>query len=366
MCRYSIPLDVPSQDISRFELEPVWMLTSGKVVPDSIHAKAQHIVHFEKNGTTYEQAEFQDLLKEMGNLLPFLKSVRIHAFSSIEGDSAINMRLQATRAEQVKSYFVGLGIPDSLISFRSAESWGLFYEQIKKTEYAYLRSWPKAEVKKLLKDPKFAEDLEFYLAEQRRAMVAVEIEGVYDDETPARYLAPAYYQLIEREDAEQAWIVQSKIIRAMAHDEAISPMSLLGKSVADSLPFYPIINNQMAVMLAESGDIIPWTLGKSRTLWDGTVYRWLKDSLIPLPMRYHLLRQQVQKLSDFANSRGFEGHRPTFEAEEIEEYLLQLDDSLAWDSLGIPAYANFLNRLTLNFHLAAVDGRSCALSPQIK
>ncbi len=355
LCRYSYPVDVPQRDIRDFELKPIWMLTSGEIIPDSIHAQAAHVVHFEKNVTTYEQEEFQNLLKEMGNLLPFLQKVHIHAYSSVEGDSAINMRLQQERAAQVKAYFTQLGIADSLISFESIESWDLFYEQIDSTEYGFLADLPQSEVKDLLKDPQFEEELSFYLAEQRRAMVEIEIAGRYDNQTPARYLAPAYYQLIEQKNVEQAWIVQSKIIRALGKVAEISAMGLLGKSFPDSLPFYPLINNQMAAMLTESGEIVPWTLGKSKLLWGETVHEWLTDSLVPLPMRYHLLRQEVKKLSDFANTDGFEAFRPNLTAEEIETAIVHLDDSLGWDRLGITDYRNFLSRLMINFHLAAVD-----------
>ncbi len=354
-CRYSYSIYIPHRDIDAFELEPIFMLTEGKILADSIRAKAKHQVRFEKNVSTYEQDEFQDLLKEMGNLLPFIKSVRIEAFSSVEGDSAINQRLQEERATQVKAYFVQLGIADSLISYETAESWAFFYEQIDSTEHEYLTDLAQSEVKVLLQNPRFEAEVDYYLSRQRRAIVSIEIEGVYDEKTPARYLGSALSQLSEHQNAEQSWIVQSKIIRAMMKGKEISPLSLLGKNLPDSLPFLPLFNNQMAIMLEAYGDIIPWTLGKSRLNWDSTLTHWLHDSLTPLPMRYHLLRQQVKKLSDFANSWGFEAHRPSLTAKEIEKEISLLYDSLQWREMGIPEYENLLNRLMLNYHLAAVD-----------
>lgn len=354
-CRYSSSISIPYLDIDAFALDPIFMLTEGEIIADSIRAQASHVVRFEKNVSTYEQDEFQDLLKEMGNLLPFIQHVNIEAFSSVEGDSAINQRLQQDRAEQVKAYFVELGIPDSVISYETAESWALFEEQIDSTEYEYLSDLGQNEVKTLLRNPRLEEELDYYLSLQRRAIVSITIEGIYDNKTAARYLGPALLQLSEHKDAEQAWIVQSKIIRAMRSGTDISPLSLLGKNVPDSLPFLPMINNQMAVMLYQYGDIITWTLGKSRMNWDTTVAHWLHDTLTPLPMRYHLLQQQVKKLSDFANTRGFEAHRPNLTAKEIETEIESLYDSVRWNALGIADYENFLNRLMLNYHLAAVN-----------
>jgi uncharacterized protein YkwD/outer membrane protein OmpA-like peptidoglycan-associated protein len=134
------------------------------------------IIPFEKNKYTYKQEDIQPLIDALDEPDYIIEGLYIYAYSSIEGDSITNAKLQIKRAESVAQVLQSnqsIKVKPVVIT---NDSWNLFVLENEDGPYAELVNMGKKKaIQKINSDKKLLQELEPILARERFAQVVMDV-----------------------------------------------------------------------------------------------------------------------------------------------------------------------------------------------
>jgi hypothetical protein len=189
-------------------------------------------IPFEKNKFEFKKEDIQPFIKAMNEPDFIIDGLYIYAYSSIEGDSAANAKLQRKRAESVTKILQEQQKAIIKPTVDCRDSWGLFMLENEDGKYANLVSMGKNKaIRTINGDQKLQDELEPILAKERFAQIVMDV--TYDVTTG---------------DKEQKFaIVQfNRAVKAGNVQQALKIMEFIGKrlvegkypeSILDSLRF---------------------------------------------------------------------------------------------------------------------------------
>jgi hypothetical protein len=181
-------------------------------------------IPFERGKFEYNIADIQPLLGSFSQTKFTVDSIRIDAFSSLEGSEEINKSLQKKRAESIVNAIRGDQTQDFKSSVSSMPNWDLFETQIEtKPELAELKSLSKDEIIEKLKDKAFTEKIEHLLSIQRIGNVKMDVHF----EIPLKHLADTL-------TAEFIKIYNKKQITYASYDSLVRIQSKIFQLYKDS------------------------------------------------------------------------------------------------------------------------------------
>ena len=130
------------------------------------------IMSFSKNSSQIEDNDVTSFLKELNNINYIIDSVEIKAYSSVEGDSVMNNKLQIKRAKEILNILQKGQIKVIKTKINTYNSWDHFRNSIKKyPEWKYMAD---LDFNKLTYSVnKNKESLEFILKDERKAVIKV-------------------------------------------------------------------------------------------------------------------------------------------------------------------------------------------------
>ncbi|MBL4593364.1 MAG: hypothetical protein JKX68_06055, partial [Flavobacteriales bacterium] len=168
------------------------------LVPDVDKKSIVSIVPFERGRSDYDYTD----VKPMIDTLTFdkfnVQKIGIKAFTSIEGSEAINKNLQLKRANSIVGAIEKEQKKEIPNTIASMPNWKLFHEQIKAhKELAALKGKSEDEIIEKLKSKDYVEEIEAFLAPQRRAEITMDIVTVINAENREAYLAHQFKTLIK-------------------------------------------------------------------------------------------------------------------------------------------------------------------------
>ena len=136
---------------------------------------------FEQNKVEYLQEKVDTILTFLADSSYQVAKAHVRGMASVEGDSAINMRLMEARAEVLLKTLQKAQEDSIALETETYENWDLFFYQLHRmgrdsAEYS------RQEWKDLLKQDSVAEALEPWLAEQRRADLILYLYRTLDSE----------------------------------------------------------------------------------------------------------------------------------------------------------------------------------------
>lgn len=166
------------------------------MIPEVDKKSIKFIVPYERGRSDYQYAD----VKPMIDTLTFdkfdVKSIDIKAFTSIEGTEEINKKLQLKRANSIVGAIEKEQKKDIPNTIASMPNWDLFHEQIKEhKELNALKGKSEDDIIAQLKDKKYVEQIEAFLAPQRRAEIVMDIVTVITKENQEAYLAHQFKTL---------------------------------------------------------------------------------------------------------------------------------------------------------------------------
>ena len=132
-----------------------------------INRKKNFRLFFDKASATYDQGEIDRIIKYLNDSNLVIKTAKVLAFASVEGDSAINMRLQRDRAMVLMRTLEKANNDTIEISLNTREDWSQFESQLARTPFK--DRYSKSEWKDLLENDSIEAKFEKYLKRQRRA-----------------------------------------------------------------------------------------------------------------------------------------------------------------------------------------------------
>jgi uncharacterized protein YkwD len=133
-------------------------------------------IPFEKNKFEFKPEDIAPFIKAMNEPDFIIDGLYIYAYSSIEGDSAANTRLQLKRAQSVVSVLQGMQNTQIKPTILTKDSWGLFLLENEDGKYADLVNLGKDKaIAKINNDKKLLEELEPILAGERFAQIIMDV-----------------------------------------------------------------------------------------------------------------------------------------------------------------------------------------------
>jgi len=188
-------------------------------------------IPFEKNKSEFKPEDIQPFIKAMNEPDFIIDGLYIYAYSSIEGDSVANAKLQRKRAESVTTVLQGMQQNKIKPTIETKDSWGLFMLENEDGKYANLVNMGKRKaINAINSDQKLMNELEPILAKERFAQIVMDV--TYDVSGPK-----------EQKFAEVSF---ARALKAGNYNQAYKILEFIGKrivegrypeSVLDSLKF---------------------------------------------------------------------------------------------------------------------------------
>jgi uncharacterized protein YkwD len=161
---------------------------------DTIHY--QFSIPFKQGKSDYNYDDIKPLLDTLKLENYFIVRLNINATASVEGDEDINNKLTKGRALSIRKVLDSTNVDTLVKDIRSEEDWDHFYKHIEKTKYAHFKKLSKEEIKKELRDPEVAKELEPILTEERKAQVKLWLMAKVNDSIRLKFAFARYGQLI--------------------------------------------------------------------------------------------------------------------------------------------------------------------------
>jgi outer membrane protein OmpA-like peptidoglycan-associated protein len=133
-------------------------------------------IPFAKNKFEFKNEDIQPLINALNEPDFIIEGLYIYAYSSIEGDSVANAKLQRKRAESVAKVLQGRQALKIQPNIETRDSWDLFLLENDDGPHASLTSMgKKGAIKKINEDKKLQAELEPVLSKERFAQVIMDI-----------------------------------------------------------------------------------------------------------------------------------------------------------------------------------------------
>ncbi|MBS1652740.1 MAG: hypothetical protein JSU07_12095 [Bacteroidetes bacterium] len=144
--------------------------------PRSESSLINFTIPFEKNKSEFKNEDVQPFIKALNEPDFIIDGLYIYAYSSIEGDSVSNAKLQRKRAESVANVLQSSQSAKVKPTIETKDSWGLFMLENEDGKYGSIVSLGKKKaIDKINSDKKLLTELEPILAKERFAQIILDI-----------------------------------------------------------------------------------------------------------------------------------------------------------------------------------------------
>lgn len=219
-CKYIWRRCAPEKNLQALPLYPKWVkLTNENIEADSFSGELYFNIPFGRGKTTLYEEEQIQLRKRLEIYRPFLKEVTIKTYSSVDGPTSINIRIQQERAEALKMEIEKTTGKLSAIEIESKENWDDFYKQIENSPFRRLKELPKEKVKEILKNRKMLDSMDYLLGKTRIAQVRVRLEATIDNNSSPYLILGAYKKAVLARDSLKSFRYQNKLVQAVLRKE---------------------------------------------------------------------------------------------------------------------------------------------------
>ncbi len=219
-CFYRWSNIVPGENLKTLPLYPKWIKLPNENIPaDSFKGELSFSIPFERGKTVLSEEQQIKLVNRLQIYKPFLKEVNIKTFSSVEGSTELNLKLQEQRAEAIKQTIQKVTGQLSNAQIESKENWEEFYEQIKNTPFSNLKNISKEAVKEFLKNKAILDSIDYLLSKTRIARVTVQLEAYVDNNSNPYLIVGAYKKAVEAGDSLRSFRYQNRLVQAVQRKE---------------------------------------------------------------------------------------------------------------------------------------------------
>ena len=364
VCKEIFPIGIPFSDLPLFRINPIWAFGKDEAVQPIQVAAVGHAqeaaskaissaenlkLQFDKSSISFFPEEWEKVHQFMLKHTNEIDSIQVLAYSSIEGSTANNLILQQERADTIRAALLQLGIDSSKVNTQAAENWALFYRQILGTEWGSFAQLGKKEVKQRLQEPAVEKALSPLLSQQREAQVIVHFQQTRNEAfspyetavttSEAKAILEALQTAINQEKIEEALQLQEELIRLfLAFKVKLADVSLLNIPINKRNKW--LLSNALALELFFKKNI------RTDEAYTAKVKAIQALAPLDLSLRFNYLGYAVRYL--------YEEGKPLENPEDLNTAILQL---YGQPKTAIPYQdiSSTLDRLMINFHLAAVD-----------
>ncbi|MCE3227485.1 MAG: hypothetical protein K0S32_2036 [Bacteroidetes bacterium] len=250
-CEYTYLIEVPEQNLEMLALYPKWIYTRDlQVQPDSFNGFLSFTIPFERGQVILSEKKKKQLSQKLEIYKPFITDVKLQTFSSIEGSTQTNLKLQEQRAANISDLIKNYTPAHVTINTQSVENWDEFFLLIENTPVAYLKNLPKEKIKERLKSKLLLDSLDYLLKNSRSAQLNVKLKAFVDNNSGPYLLLAAYKKSIETGDSLKAFTYQNKILEYITKYEFVRG-DLLPVEIPLTKKFLPHLTNYLAVAVKD-------------------------------------------------------------------------------------------------------------------
>jgi uncharacterized protein YkwD len=215
-CNYVWPIYVPGENLEVLQLYPKWLeLDNEKIPADTFNGQLSFSIPFERGKTELTAAQQQNLHRKLEIYKPFVKDVSIKTYSSVEGSTQINLKLQQQRAETLKNEIQKVTGKLSDVEIESKENWEEFYKQIEWGAFSYMKAYSREQIKDVLRNRMILDSIDYVLRKTRIATITVQLEARVDDNSHPQLVIGAYKKAVLAGDSLKAFKYQNKLLQAL-------------------------------------------------------------------------------------------------------------------------------------------------------
>ncbi|MCB0431458.1 MAG: hypothetical protein H6585_04150 [Flavobacteriales bacterium] len=202
-------------------------------------------IPFDKNKAEYKPEDIKAFIASLNEPDFIVKELEIYAYSSIEGDSLKNAKLQQKRAESIVSALEKLQKGHVKRTIITSDSWSEFKKQVKGGPYEYLAKMTREQASKEISDNRsLLKNLEPILQEERYAQILMTIEYNIQGKNEQPYVISKFAKALKNNDPKLATALQNFMIQKMMMgrytEDAIS-----ATEIPHQKEFAHLINNQI-------------------------------------------------------------------------------------------------------------------------
>lgn len=175
------------------------------------------IIPFQKNKSEFEETDIEPFLKALNEPDFIVDGLYIYAYSSIEGDSAANYKLQKQRAESVVKVLQERQSNKINPTILYRDSWGLFLLENEDGKYANIVNLGKQKaIEKINGDKALMEELEPILARERFAQIIMDVTYDIKGEKEGKFAAVALQRALKAGNVNQSAKIMDFIKKRIA------------------------------------------------------------------------------------------------------------------------------------------------------
>ncbi|MBL7917726.1 MAG: hypothetical protein JNM96_04965, partial [Bacteroidia bacterium] len=200
-------------------------------------------IPFEKNKYEFKTEDIQPFIKALNEPDFIIDGLYIYAYSSIEGDSVANAKLQRKRAESVTKVMQEMQKTQIKPSIETRDSWGLFMLENEDGKYANLVNMGKKKaINTINSDKKLQDELEPILAKERFAQIVMDVTYDVSGDKEPKFSVVQFNRAVKANKMEQAFKILELIGKRVA--EGKYPESIYDSLKIDDTPANaPLLNN---------------------------------------------------------------------------------------------------------------------------
>jgi uncharacterized protein YkwD len=219
-CTYRWENSITGENLKALPLYPKWIKLPNENIPaDSFNGALSFTIPFDRGKTALTEEQQIKLISRLQIYKPFLKQVSIKTFSSVEGSTELNLKLQEQRAEALKATIQQVTGQLSNVQIESKENWDDFYEQIKNSSFSHLKDLSKEDVKDFLKNKVILDSIDYLLSKTRTARVTVQLQAYIDNNSNPYLIVGAYKKAVEAGDSLRSFRYQNRLVQAVLRHE---------------------------------------------------------------------------------------------------------------------------------------------------
>lgn len=182
--------------------------------PRSESALLNFTIPFAKNKSEFKTEDVQPFINALREPDFIIEGLFIYTYSSIEGDSTANAKLQHKRAESVVKVLQQMQQNKINPTIINNDSWGLFQLEMEDGKYDYLTKMSKHEaINKINHVKGLAEELEPSLSKERFAMVVMDVTYDISGAKEEKFSVVQFNRMVKTGNIKQALRIMDYIAK---------------------------------------------------------------------------------------------------------------------------------------------------------
>ncbi|MGZ3932561.1 MAG: CAP domain-containing protein, partial [Bacteroidia bacterium] len=224
--------------------------------PRSESSLINFTIPFAKNKSEFKNEDIQPLINALKEPDFIIEGLYIYAYSSIEGDSVANAKLQRKRAESVSNVLLSRQTLKVKPSIETKDSWGLFILENDEGKYAELTTMGKRKaIDKINGDKKLMEELEPILAKERFAQVIMDVTYDISGNKEQKFSNVAFFRALKAGNDRNAFKIMEYIHNKVA-EKKYSAGALDSLDIPNEPKYVNLMNNKVHYRFLENNNTV--------------------------------------------------------------------------------------------------------------